>query len=177
MHRWHLLFFFAIVATAPVSAQTPGACPALASRSGALDARRPWHDSLETATAPGSALGMIVDLDDQPLAGTRIALRRLGQTTLLRTIYTDARGRFSLAPLPHGLLEIVVDRIGFLRQVHTIRAFAGSADTLCVRLRALPFKAPTLPDTTHPAAVQHALQQTAALLCARSARTISLGGS
>lgn len=141
MPRSALLTLCCLLMTSPARAQTGGACPDLPTRSGASDAQRSWHDSLRSTRASAAVVGMVVDLDDQPLAGVRMTLRLPGRTNVLARTYSDSAGRFALSTPRRGLLEISFEHVGFLRQTQTILAFAASADTLCLRMRAIPFAA------------------------------------
>lgn len=92
------------------------------------------HPTFSAAQSAGTLRGVVIDSATRaPVAGAEVSVlapRQIAQT--------DDHGRFTLAKLPAGEVELSIRRLGYEPQRETIIATGGSNDSILVVLVARP---------------------------------------
>lgn len=132
------LTLFSMPANAQRPPQRAGLCEQIANTP---ERARTFDDVMASGSAPGHIVGQVVNREGQPLEFSRLDLLRSLQDTLrVKVATTNSAGNFRLDSVPPGRYILAVHRLGYQRQWHALLMLGSGADTLCIRLRPLPFE-------------------------------------
>jgi len=115
----------------------PGRLPPSLLRAIALAALVAASASPATASAFGDARGLVLDPQQKPISGARVALREKGSSAG-RTVETDARGEFVFRALPLGEYVLSVEAAGFAKVERSLTVVSDSAPVIKVNLAIAP---------------------------------------
>ena len=115
----------------------PGRLPPSLLRAVALAALVAANSSPATASVFGDARGLVLDPQQKPISGARVALREKGSSGG-RTAETDARGEFVFRALPLGEYLLSVEAAGFAKVERSLTVVSDSAPVIKVNLAIAP---------------------------------------
>jgi hypothetical protein len=96
------------------------------------------HDHPALASmVPSAVVGRLLSVEGYPVHGL-VQLRREPPDTATIGAATDSLGFFELRPVRPGRYRLRLRGLGYMEQEHRIYLVGGVADTLCVRMRAMP---------------------------------------
>ena len=95
-----------------------------------------------SSPAPGTLVGLVLDLSGAPLVGAEVALRRgriaPGDDTWFRVRRTTADGTFHFDSIAAEDYVLQFRKVRFEAQWHAHRGIPAVADSLCIQMRAAP---------------------------------------
>lgn len=86
----------------------------------------------QTQAGTGNLNGIVEDQQDGVVPGANVSVTQGG--TIVRTLHTDARGRFAVTDLPGGAYELTVSLPGFRNARYTVQVPSGQTLTIRVSL-------------------------------------------